>query len=433
MIKLPKIGWGLFIWLFLSVGLTDRPKLDYLTDWILFTYFIYLKKIVRIIGLIVLLVSLWEEFYHSLFGYFYSHFCVSPMSNVYIATTKCLTAKLYDAEYIADKFYPSQFFSKKINKLARRLAQSFGIKQRALCIDLDKIPQNVLRTITEHPLFWCTHLVQQVSQSILLSEIGYLGIAYNISAHTDNLPNLACQIAIQAGLKLEVMPEEFANYGCAGGLFPLKSALKYCQKNEKAALVLVFDQCNYRSYHTQQLDSEIDLSMNLKTNLLFSDGAAAILLIPEQMKNYFEGSLAKVEEILINFSLSNQIRFENNRFVIEDTVKKQVPELVAKSVVKPLLIKTGISVSKIEEWCIHQGGSEVLKRFSEESVLGLTPLQLFQSQQLFKQYGNFSAPSSFFVLDSFRQKATRNQARTWGMIVGFGAGFYQAALLYQWI
>ena len=39
------------------------------------------------------------------------------MSNVYIATTECLTAKLYDAEYIADKLYPKHFTSEKTNNI----------------------------------------------------------------------------------------------------------------------------------------------------------------------------------------------------------------------------------------------------------------------------------------------------------------------------
>lgn len=354
------------------------------------------------------------------------------MHNVYIAATECLTAKLYDAEYIADKLYPSHLISEKSNELAKRLARRFGIQQRAICIDLDKIPNSIIRTETEHPLFWCTHLVQRISQHIGLSEIGYLGVAYNTTAHTDNLPNLACQIAIRAGLKPNVMPEEFANYGCAGGLFPLQSAIKYCRENERAALVIVFDQCSYRLCHDYKYDSGIHFSMDLKVNLLFSDGACAILLLPECMKSSFEGSLAKIEEILIDFTLSDIIRFENNRFIIEDEVKQQVPKLVAESVIKPLLVKKGILVSEIDEWCIHQGGKEVLKKFLEESVLGLTPQQLSQSQQLFDKYGNFSAPSCFFVLDSFMRNSSKNKVGTWGMVVGFGAGFYQAALLYRW-
>ncbi len=355
------------------------------------------------------------------------------MSNVYLAATECLTAKLYDAEYIADKFYPRHLTSEKTNKLAKRLAKKYGIQQRSICIDLDRIPKNILRVKEDHPLFWCTNLVQRLSKKMPLSEIGYLGLAFNTTSHTDNLPNLACQVAIKAGIKPEVMPEEFPNYGCAGGFFPIQSAMRYCQKNEKAALVLVFDQCSYRSRHDQKSKSIESFSMDLKVNLLFSDGASAVLFIPERMRNQFEGSLARVEEILTDFHISDIIRFENNRFFISTEVNKQVPKLVANSVIKPILAKNGLSLSEIEEWSIHQGGSGILKRFSDDSVLGLTSQQLSRSQELFEKYGNFSAPSCFFVLDSFMREDSDGKMGTKGMMVGFGAGIYQAALLYQWV
>jgi len=355
------------------------------------------------------------------------------MNNVYIAATECLTAKLYDAEYVADKFYPRHLTSEKTNKLAKRLAKKYGIQQRGICLDLDRIPENVLRAKEEHPFFWCTNLAQRISKQISLSEIGYIGLAFNTTSHTDNLPNLACQVAIKAGIKPDVMPEVFPNYGCAGGFFPIQSAMRYCRKNEKAALVLVFDQCNYRSRHDQKSKSVDSFSMDLKVNLLFSDGASAILFIPKRMKNQFEGSLARVEDILTDFHMSDIIRFDNNRFFLGTEVKEQVPKLVANSVIKPILDKNDLSLSEIEEWSIHQGGSDILKQFSDDSVLGITSQQLSRSQELFEKYGNFSAPSCFFVLDSFMREDSDGKTGTKGMMVGFGAGLYQAALLYRWV
>jgi predicted naringenin-chalcone synthase len=65
-------------------------------------------------------------------------------------------------------------------------------------------------------------------------------------AEAYKIPNLACQAVIHSGIVPTTAPEEFVNYGCAAGFFPLNSAIKYCQHNEKAAIVIVFDQCNAR-------------------------------------------------------------------------------------------------------------------------------------------------------------------------------------------
>jgi len=37
------------------------------------------------------------------------------------------------------------------------------------------------------------------------------------------------------------------------------------------------------------------------------------------------------------------------------------------------------------------------------------------------------------VLDSFMREPSEDKMGTWGMMVGFGAGLYQATLLYRWV
>ena len=54
--------------------------------------------------------------------------------------------------------------------------------------------------------------------------------------------------------------------------------------------------------------------------------------------------------------------------------------------------------------------------------------------ELFYQYGNLSAPSCLFVLESFfNDQAYEQKKGKKGMVVGFGAGYYLAAFLYEWV
>ncbi|MCL2931529.1 MAG: hypothetical protein MGG11_04305 [Trichodesmium sp. MAG_R03] len=66
-------------------------------------------------------------------------------------------------------------------------------------------------------------------------------MGYNVISHQEILPNLACQIAIDADLQLEEMPIELAYYGCAAGIFAINEAFSYCQTYQKAAFVYVFN------------------------------------------------------------------------------------------------------------------------------------------------------------------------------------------------
>ena len=91
--------------------------------------------------------------------------------------------------------------------------------------------------------------------SIMLptDEIGFLSVSYNISSHVDVLPNLACQVATERRLKLVAPPQEMPYYGCASGILQIESAVEFCRRSNKAALVIVLEQCTwaYSPIHRQ--------------------------------------------------------------------------------------------------------------------------------------------------------------------------------------
>jgi predicted naringenin-chalcone synthase len=353
------------------------------------------------------------------------------MSDVFIAGTATRLPQLFPAEFVADQFYPRRLCSERITALATRVCGKFGIKERAVSIDMDRIPEKVLKDKRDHPLAWCVSVIQDLTRTVPVDEIGFLGVAYNTSLHTNNLPNLACQAAMRAGINPEIAPVEFANYGCAGGLFPLESAVEYCRRNQKAAIVIAFDQCTSRASFCHNPDDPM-FKMDIKVNLLFSDGAVGILIVPQRLRDLFPQKLPKIQDVLTAFKLSELIRFDDTRFVLGDRVWDDVPPFVAESVIRPVLARNGLSHSEVSEWSVHQGSRDILTRFGEPEVLGLTTDQLARSKELFERYGNLSAPSCFLVLDSFFKNGGGDEIGTRGMVVGFGAGFYQASVLYQW-
>jgi predicted naringenin-chalcone synthase len=354
------------------------------------------------------------------------------MNNVFIAASATVFPQPLSSVYIADKFYPTHLCSERTNRLAKRVAHKFGIKERPICLDLERFPQKILADQKHHPLSWCLQLIEQLSKAIPLDEIGYLGVTYNTSFHTNTLPNLACQAAIHSGIAPTIAPEEFVNYGCAAGYFPLKSAIKYCQENDKAAIVIAFDQCNARVGGSCYDPLDPTFEMDMKVSLLFSDGAAAMLIVPESMKERFPNPIAKVEDLSMDFHISDIIRFDDTGFVLDDQVKSKVPSLVADTVIKPILSKHSLQPNDILEWSLHQGGTKVLEAFGKPEILGLSDAQLSRSKECFKNFGNMSSPSCFLVFDSFCKEQSQDKSGELGMIVGFGAGFYQFSLLYRW-
>jgi predicted naringenin-chalcone synthase len=258
-------------------------------------------------------------------------------------------------------------------------------------------------------------------------EIGFLSVSYNISSHVDVLPNLACQVARDRELKLVSPPQEAPHYGCAAGILQLESAVEFCRRSGKAALVIVLEQCTWAFGPVCDRESE-DFHSSLRAHLLFSDGAAAVLVVPESMIGRFPNAL-RIIDLRTGFRLGDALTMRNGRFLVGDKVRETMPELVASESVRPQLAAHGLATRDVRDWAIHQGGLPVLRQFGRDDVLGLTGAQLADSVATFEEHGNLSSASCLFTLR--RQFERGAPAGTRGMAVAFGAGYYFGSLLYE--
>jgi len=140
-------------------------------------------------------------------------------NNVYIAEIQSIFPQTYDATYFADKVYPTDRYGERTNTLATRLASTFGVDNRPSVLDFDAYPEIKLKNEDDHPKMWGTTIVNQLTEVVDKEEIGMFCLSYNASYHTDILPNLACQIAINAELENLDKTEELPYYGCAAGVY----------------------------------------------------------------------------------------------------------------------------------------------------------------------------------------------------------------------
>lgn len=347
--------------------------------------------------------------------------------NVYIVGVKSLFPKIYDAIDITNKIYNENLCSIKVNKLAKRLTMATQIKSKAISIDLDQFPKLIVSD-ENNPLNWGTQIIEHFLKDITKEEIGFISVSYNTSSHKDFLPNLSFQIANAAQLNIKAPPQEIVNYGCASGIFSILSAVEFCQKNDTAAFIMAFEQASWNT-HPIYDDTNKNFKASLKGHTIFGDGSAGVLLASGKTVEQFEKKL-KILDVLVDFQYGEAIKSENGVFLIGDGVKDVMPNLVSDKVIKPLLQKHGLSSSGIKEWSIHQGGFPVIERFKEEDILGLSEIQIEVSKSMFVKYGNISTPSNLIILESILDQNTANKG-DYGMIVGFGAGYYLGAVLYQ--
>lgn len=352
-------------------------------------------------------------------------------NKVYIAETTTIVPRHYSPEELADAFYPSHIEDKKTQRIARRLAKQIGIENRYSILDISQYPQKKLLMDEYSSKNWGTQIIDKLTKLVDVNDIGHFSTSYNVSSHQEILPSLTCQIASANNLELASCPQEIAFYGCASGILALSSAVEFCRNHNKAAILYVYDHCIWMCNPIYD-SSHPDFAGSLRSTLLFNDGAAGILLIPESLiHKYNYQKLMEIIDIDFNFQLGNAIHMKDNCFLVGDNVKDVMPSLVSQKSIRPLLQRNGLNTNLIKEWSIHQGGIPVLEKFKEQNILGLTDEQLLRSKQMFVQYGNMSSPSCFFVLDSFFNEPDQKN-NNYGIITAFGAGYYYGTALYKW-
>jgi len=349
-------------------------------------------------------------------------------NNVYIAAIKPILPQQYTPEELLDILYSEKLTSPKVKRIAQTLARLSSVEYRYSVLDLSYFPEKKLLHESYHPKQWGKDIIDAFTEYVDLTDIGFLGVSYNISPHENILPNLACQIAMEKELTLSAIPEEISYYGCAAGIYSMKSAVDFCATHNQAAVVYSFDYCTWISDLIYD-QSHPDFKANIKATAIFNDGAIGLLLIPESMINKKFKYLLKIMDISLDFHLGTAISMNDGKFLIGKEIKDVLPGVISSRLIQPLLKKHDLTIRDIAQWSIHQGGLPVLRQFAEGSVLGLSDQQLAVSRQMFRKYGNFSNPSSFFILDEFFHN--RREKDALGMVVGFGAGYYLGAMLYQ--
>jgi predicted naringenin-chalcone synthase len=352
---------------------------------------------------------------------------IANNKGVYIANIQTILPAIYESHSVLKSVYCrgeagiSEAFADKI-------VSRVNIKYRPLIIDPDALPVKRLLKPEYSSLQWGVELINKLCHVIDKEEVGFFGLAYNVSSVVNSLPNLSSQIINLNPLKLDVPPEEKIYYGCASGILVLERAVEYCQKYNKAAIVYVFDQCSWAAnIVTEKKNPEFKNSF--MNSLIFGDGGVGVLVVPSDMKNRFTSNLLEIKTIQNVFEPFDTMHFDETGIQLDSKIHEVIPLLAVEKVVNPLLKLHNLKVEDIKEWSIHQGGIPILEQFTQKSILGLSEEQIVPSRELYFQYGNLSSASTFFVLNKhFKNNGNKGSL---GIALSFGAGFYLGGFLYE--
>ncbi|MEI9943737.1 MAG: type III polyketide synthase [Chitinophagaceae bacterium] len=226
-----------------------------------------------------------------------------------------------------------------------------------------------------------------------------------------HLITVSCTGMSAPGLDIELMellelpPTTFrtsVNFmGCYAAIQALTLADAFCKADKNANVLIVSTElCTLHFQKEYTVD-------NITSSLLFSDGAAALLVSGDdeqdglKIDNFYSTVSMKGKKDMA-WELSSKGFLMTLSSYIADLVEEDFNELVVDA-----LTVAGISKEEITHWCIHPGGKKILE--AVHNSLGFTNGQLKYSYDTLRDYGNMSSPTVLFVLKDIMNALDKKQ------------------------
>jgi predicted naringenin-chalcone synthase len=258
-------------------------------------------------------------------------------------------------------------------------------------------------------------------ETCIKEKVLYHQITHLITVSCTGLSAPGLDIDIVQALKLNsTINRTSVNFmGCYAGIHALKQADYICKSDADAiVLVVCAELC---TIHFQKID---DLDNNL-ANLLFGDGAAAALVVPDAAatKHKFNGFGIKNFHSQIDLNGKRDMTWQLSSTGFLMSLSSYIPQLIEKgfkNLFEGSIKRLGIKKHDITHWAIHPGGRKILEVIQKE--LELADADLESSYRVLKNYGNMSSPTILFVLkDIWDTKADLNKTElTYGAAFGPG-------------
>jgi predicted naringenin-chalcone synthase len=208
----------------------------------------------------------------------------------------------------------------------------------------------------------------------------------------------------------------------------LKQADYICKSNADAIVVIVcVELC---TLHFQKIND----ADNIAANLLFADGAAAALIVPDgiALKNKWKGLKIKNFYSHIELAGKSDMAWKVSQTGFLMTLSAYIPKWIEKGfkqLFEDAIEHLQIKKEHITHWAIHPGGRKIVEVIQKE--MHLTAIDLESSYRVLKNYGNMSSPTFLFVLKDIwdtKIDASENEL-TFG--AAFGPGLTMESIILE--
>jgi predicted naringenin-chalcone synthase len=208
-------------------------------------------------------------------------------------------------------------------------------------------------------------------------------------------PGLDIELIRELGLDASVQRSSINFMGCNAAVIALRNADAICRSNANACVLVVCTELCTIHFQKRYNDDY------LLSNLLFGDGAAAVLVSTQPQEMFpHHIRIDKFDSLILHNGYKDMAwQLSETGFIMN--LSSYVPDLISSSMA-PMLKTINLEAGKISHWAIHPGGKRILDDFA--TALGLDINQLSASYDVLKNYGNMSSSTILFVLKQVVEK-----------------------------
>jgi len=306
-------------------------------------------------------------------------------------------------------------------KLLQRIVKLTGIEKRhlaALDYQRDKGEAALYRLPAEQPhgpgMAARTTVFEKAAGPLVLEALS--GFSRDVLRQVDTLVTVSCTHASSPGLERPILsgtaiPPTVDRWnlgfmGCSAGL----AGMRLVQQRAALKRTSLVVACELSSLHFQYTD-ELD---QMTANLLFADGAAAMLLSPQPAP----ARIVDCRSVTVPEMADQMVWFATD-YGLQLRLSQRLPEILAEHLpgaVDQFLRDNGLQRGGVDHWLVHPGGTQILD--SVEQSLSLPPEALRWSRGIYRTYGNMSSPTIFFIMKELLKTGATGTA----VAMAFGPG-----------
>ncbi|MCE7042630.1 type III polyketide synthase [Dyadobacter sp. CY312] len=217
------------------------------------------------------------------------------------------------------------------------------------------------------------------------------GITHLITVTCTGLfaPGLDIELMRELGLKNSVQRSSVNFMGCNAAVIALKNADAICRNQPDAKVLVVCTEICTIHFQKRYNDDY------LLSNLLFGDGAAAVLVASQPEGDFMHHVQIKDFNSMILHNGYNDMAWQLSETGFIMNLTSYVPDLISGNI-QSMLASIGVKPGDVGHWAVHPGGKRILDDFA--AVLEIDRCMLKASYEVLKNYGNMSSPTVLFVL-----------------------------------